>query len=94
MMQFKHYPLERLVIESIDSRLNSEEKALRKWLLDYTIRMEKSFLSDDPVPQSAFPNFNVPDVLNKLAEKNAVVRDQEGSINFSTPYRRCQPITR
>ncbi len=57
-MQFKHYPLERLLIESIDSRLSLEEKTVRKWLLDYTIRMEKPFLSGDPVLQTAFPDIN------------------------------------
>ena len=85
MMQFKHYPLERLLIERIDSRLNSEEKVVRKWLLDYTIRMGTPFLSGDPVLQAAFPKFNITDILNKLAEKNAVVRDEDGSINFLYP---------
>lgn len=84
-MQFKHYPLERLLIESIDSRLSLEEKTVRKWLLDYTIRMEKPFLSGDPVLQTAFPDINIHDILNKLAEKNAVVRDEAGSINFLYP---------
>lgn len=85
MMQFKHYPLERLLIDSIDSRLNPEEKAVRKWLLDYTIRMGKPFLSCDPVLQSSFPNINIPDILDILTEKNALVRDEEGSINFLYP---------
>ncbi len=36
-MHFRHYPAERLAIESIASRLTEPESAFRKWLMDYTI---------------------------------------------------------
>lgn len=83
-MKFKRYPAERLLIDSIASRLTEPEKALRRWLMDAILD------SGSPVNvHEAVSNGEVlPDgsaLLEQLIAKRAVVVDGAGNIQFIYP---------
>ncbi len=84
-MFFKNYPLERLLIDSIDSRLTKEEKAVRKWLIGQTIKYEKPINIDDIKLKEVFPGLDIKKTLDELALKNACAFDEEGFINCLYP---------
>lgn len=81
-MRFKHYPLERLMIESIASRLTPDENACRLWLMEYTIdrgipyNIDNGAGSEPPGSKSS---------VRSLAEKRAIVVGPDGNVNFIYP---------
>jgi hypothetical protein len=84
MMKFKRYPTERLLIDSIASRLTEPERALRRILMDRIIDSggsinELKAVSNDG--QGSEP----PALLDRLVEKRAIVLDGGGQIQFSYP---------
>lgn len=81
-MQFRHYPPERLRIESIASRLTSAESAFRMWLMEYTI--------DSGIPHNINNNtgagsFDAGSLVQSLAGKRAIILDPDGNVNFIYP---------
>ena len=83
-MQFKSYPSERLLIESIASRLTAEENRLRRWLMDYTINNKKPFCLGNKIPEH-LPVLDPRHLIGQLVEKRAAVLDEQGNVNFIYP---------
>ena len=83
-MRFRNYPAERLRIDSIASRLTEEENAFRMALMERTIERGEPLDLEDPAagdlqhPDSAL-------LIQSLVEKRAVVKDDEGHLNFIYP---------
>lgn len=83
-MHFRHYPAERLDIESIVSRLTDPENAFRKWLMDYTIAHGIPF----NINGGSFDRMNGYDVqamAESLVKKRAIVMDADLRVNFIYP---------
>jgi len=83
-MHFKHYPAERLAIESIASRLTAAENAFRAWLMDYTIAHGAPFDFNGAHPEGMDAH-GVPLMMDSLIGKKAVVVDADGRVNFIYP---------
>lgn len=83
-MNFTRYPAERLYIDSIVSRLTPPEKALRNWLMDYTISQGRPFNLDCAVLNAPF-NDDGPDLVQSLLEKRAIVANGDGNLQFIYP---------
>jgi hypothetical protein len=84
-MQFKNYPSERLIIDSISSRLTEPERYLRLFLMEQIIQ------SGAPVNVNSFKHYKelqhleLNTIIDNLVSKNAIVEDSEGNINFVYP---------
>jgi hypothetical protein len=84
MMKFKRYPTERLLIDSIASRLTDPEKALRRWLMESIIDSGGPINAREALSDSR-TSPEVPAILDRLIEKRAIVLDGGGNIQFSYP---------
>lgn len=81
-MRFRYYPVERLMIESIASRLTSAENDLRMWLMQYTINNGAPYnIKTDAAAELR----DVPTLVHGLARKRAIVLDANGNVNFIYP---------
>lgn len=83
-MDFKEYPAERLLIDSISSRLTTDEDSFRKILMNYTIDNNGPF-NINYEPSAELAGFDVPGMIEKLREKQAAVIDGGGNVNFIYP---------
>jgi len=78
-MHFENYPLERLYIDSIDSRLSPEAKHARLSIMNFTIENGRPFntLSD--------ASADVMNAIEELKGKRAAVIDAKGEVDFIYP---------
>lgn len=86
--QYRYYPSEQLEIDSIDSRLSKKEKKVRRYLMNYAINRKEAFnLSDSSkiAKDMKVPYEEVNKALNSLTQKNGLVVDEEGNVNFMYP---------
>lgn len=83
-MKFKRYPAERLLIDSIASRLTDPEKALRRSLMDAIIDSGRPVNAQELVSEGTLSP-DAPVLLERLIAKRAVVVDGSGSIQFIYP---------
>lgn len=81
-MQFRYYAAERLMIESIASRLTSPENAFRMWLMEYTINKGAPYNVNNG---AGMESLDVPALISGLARKRAIVLDASGNVNFIYP---------
>lgn len=85
-IKFRYYPTERLIINSIDSRLTNSEKRVRRFLMNYTIDNNKPYNYKEEVPMiSGLCNDDIKNSFKGLLDKSAIVQDEEGNINFIYP---------
>jgi hypothetical protein len=83
-MKFKHYPTERLLIDSIASRLTEQEKTARRRLMEAIIKWggpvnaREALSNDTPSPEAQA-------ILDRLVENRTIVLDGSGSVQFSYP---------
>lgn len=88
-LSFKYYPVERLLIDSIDSRLNLTEKKIRRILINNVIKKGKPF-NVDQISLSQLKDLNIgfkqyKRNIDSLLEKNVMVIDQDHNVNFIYP---------
>jgi hypothetical protein len=83
-MRFRDYPAERLMIDSIASRLTDEEQAFRMALMERSIERGEPLDVEDPAVGS-LQHPNAGSLIQSLIEKRAVVQDDEGHLNFIYP---------
>ena len=88
-LSFKSYPNEQLEINSIDSKLLKKEKVIRRYLMNYTIDSGQAFnignsckIADD-IEEMNEEEITV--ILDSLLNKDAIVADEQGNINFIYP---------
>ena len=81
-MQFRHYPAERLRIESIASRLTPAESAFRMWLMECTINRGVPHNIDDC---PGVEPFDAKPLVQSLVGKRAIVLDESGNVTFIYP---------
>lgn len=81
-MQFSRYPKERLIIESIASRLTPVEKAFRMRLMEYTIDKGAPFNINNGAEKDLQ---DLQPVVRELIGKRVIVLDNEGNVNFIYP---------
>lgn len=87
-VQYRYYTNEQLEIDSIDSKLSREEKKIRRYLMNYVIDNGQALNisnSSKIAKDSEMIDEEVDNVLDSLFEKNAIVADEEGYINFIYP---------
>ena len=87
-LKYRYYSNEQLEIDSIDSRLLKEEKAIRRYLMNYVINNNQAFHMNDlhkiAEDVKIVDKKNITRVLENLLEKNAAVVDED-NINFIYP---------
>ena len=83
-MRFRDYPAERLMIDSIASRLTDEEKTFRMALMERSIERGEPLDVEDPVA-GGLQHPKARSLIASLIEKRAVVQDDEGHLNFIYP---------
>ena len=83
-MEFKNYPAEKLAIDSVASKLTLEENLFRLRLMDYTINTGSPFNVNNAAPPE-LQDDNVKETAQRLLDKNAIVMDGNGNINFIYP---------
>ena len=87
--EFRYYKREELEINSIDSRLNKEEKEVRRFLMNYTIDNDKPYnLKDDlglAADKMEKSNQELSDLFNILIGKGVIVVGEDSNINYIYP---------
>ena len=83
-MRFRDYPAERLMIDSIASRLTEEEKAFRMVLMQRSIEHGGPLDAEDPAA-GGLQQPSAGSLIQSLIEKRAVVKDDGGNLNFIYP---------
>ncbi|MBU5676003.1 alkylmercury lyase family protein [Alkaliphilus sp. MSJ-5] len=88
-IQFEYYSTEKLMIESIDQRLNQTEKKTRRFLMNYTIDKDKPFnlvrITEDIVRNIGTSEDKFNNLINSLINKRAIVVDKDKNVNFIYP---------
>ena len=77
--EFKNYPFERLETDSLDSRLDPDEKIFRMRLIDYIIANKKPYNIYNLGEATSEVIVNI-QLIEKLVEKRLAVLDNEGNI--------------
>ena len=87
--KFRYLSAEELMIESIDKRLNRDEKKARRFLMNYTIDNGKPFnlneTTEDLAKSIGFSKENLYNLFNNLLDKVAIVVDEDKNVNFIYP---------
>lgn len=88
-ISFKNYEIEKIYIESIFSRLLPEENRIREWLMDYVLE-NGTLLNVLNMKQEDLIKLNLDLAtfekrIDALKEKRAIVKDEDGNINFIYP---------
>lgn len=88
-VEFAYYPPERLLIDSIDSRLDDDERKVRFFIIDSIIETSMPFnyseVSDKTQKELGMTGEMVQDVIGRLVKKGAAVSDEDKNINFIYP---------
>lgn len=88
-MSFKYYPVERLIIESIYSRLTKEENDIRINMMKYIIGNNKAYNLDDSYEEIQdrvnISKYDLNKVVKNLIQKRALVVDENNNANFIYP---------
>lgn len=85
---YRYYSDEQLKIASIDSKLSIEEKRIRRYLMNYVIDNGQAFNinnSSQVAKNLGITGEEVNIILDGLIQKNGIVTDEEGNINFIYP---------
>ncbi len=82
--EFRNYPFERLQTDSLDSRLDSDEKIFRMRLIEYIIANKKPYNIYNLGDETSEVIVNI-QLIEKLVEKRAAVLDNEGNISAVYP---------
>ncbi|MBU5313228.1 hypothetical protein KQI38_14375 [Tissierella carlieri] len=85
---YRYYSDEQLKIASIDSKLSIGEKRIRRYLMNYVIDNGQAFNinnSSQVAKNLGMTDEEVNIILNSLIQKNGIVADEEGNINFIYP---------
>ncbi len=85
---YRYYSNEQLEIVSIDSKLLDKEKKIRRYLMNYVIDNKEPFKINNSfiiIEDTRIPNEELNSILNGLIEKNIIVADEDGNINFIYP---------
>lgn len=86
---YRYYSNEQLEIASIDSKLSDREKAIRRYLVNYTIDTGQAFNICDSIQiannLSYMKKEEIDSKLNSLSNKNCIVIDEDGNINNIYP---------
>jgi hypothetical protein len=83
-MLLRNHPDERLRVDSIASRLTDEENAFRIVLMERTIERGGP-LNIEAAARGGGLYPNAPSLIDSLIAKRAVVKDEEGNLNFIYP---------
>lgn len=87
--QYRFYPAEKLMIESIDSKLSTEEKKARRFLMNYTIDNGRPFnlgeMTEDIAKGIGFSKDEMTVLFGNLLNKAAIVVDEEKNVTFMYP---------
>lgn len=84
-VEFKNYPAERLIIDSIISRLTGEERLLRLYLLDQIIANGRAVSISSLKQAEELQFLNSEDLISSMMDKHVIVTDQAGNVNFAYP---------
>ena len=88
-IDFRYYPPERLVIDSIDSKLDSDERKVRFYIMDRIIESGMPFnfnaISEDMQKSLNMTESMVRETIDSLVAKNTAVSDENQNINFIYP---------
>jgi len=88
-MEFKYHPAERLLIDSMDSRLEADERKVRMHIINSMIESAAPYnFSSIPADVSGklgMSEENIKAAIARIVEKNAAVADEEENINFIYP---------
>ena len=88
-IDFRYYPPERLIIDSIDSRLDSDERKVRFYIMDRIIENGMPFnftvISEDMQKSLNMTEGMIRETIDSLVAKNAAVSDENQNINFIYP---------
>jgi hypothetical protein len=83
--EFKNYPAERLIIDSITSRLTGEERLLRLHLLDRIIEKGGPVSISSLIRSAAPLQIETDSLIHSMMDKRIIVADEAGTINFAYP---------
>ncbi len=83
--EFKNYPAERLIIDSITSRLTGEERLLRLHLLDRIIEIGGPVSISSLIRSAAPLQIETDSLIHSMMDKRIIVADEAGNINFAYP---------
>ena len=83
-MQFESYSPDRLMIDSIVSRLTPEENSFRRWLMDYSIANKKPFNVKRDYP-AQLEGSDTKKLAESLITKKVVASSDNGDLNFIYP---------
>ncbi len=85
----KHWEKQRLIIESIDSKLSLLEKKVRTYIMDYIISKNKPYNLKNPnndfIIGTGITKNQLEDIVLSLMHKKALVMDEKENINFIYP---------
>lgn len=85
---YRYYFEEQIRISSIDSKLSKEEKRVRRYLMNYVIDNGRAFNINNSsriAEDMKMIKEETDDILSGLLDKNGIVSDEEGNINFIYP---------
>ncbi|MDD2554554.1 MAG: organomercurial lyase, partial [Desulfotomaculaceae bacterium] len=85
MKRFKNYPDERLIIDSISSRLTGAERLLRLCLLEQIIESGAPVNLNSLKQTEELQQLDTDDLIKSMVAKRVIVPDEEGNINFAYP---------
>lgn len=88
-MSFKYYPVEKLIIESIYSRLTKQENDIRINIMKYTIDNNKAYNLEESYEEIQsrinINKYDLNQVIKNLIQKKALVVDENNNVNFIYP---------
>ncbi|AHM57111.1 hypothetical protein EAL2_c18190 [Peptoclostridium acidaminophilum DSM 3953] len=88
-MPFKYHQAERLLIDSMDSRLEADERKVRMHIInsiiDSAAPYNYSVITADVQKKLGMSEVQVKTAIGRIIEKNAAVADEEENINFIYP---------
>lgn len=85
LMKFKNYPAERLIIDSISSKLSEPERYLRLFLMKQIIQSGAPVNVNSLNCYKELHHLDISAIIDNLISKKAIVQDLEGNINFVYP---------
>lgn len=88
-IKFKYHPSERLLIDSMDSRLEADERKVRMHIINSMIESSGPYnFSSIPAADQeklGMSEENIKAAIGRIIEKKAAVADEEENINFIYP---------
>lgn len=88
-MLFKYYHVERLIIDSIYSRLTKDENDIRINMMKYTIDNNKAYNLEESYEEIQtkvnISKYDLNKIIENLIQKRALVVDENKNVNFIYP---------